>query len=224
MVTDTDYDTWKKANGVTGTETDDDDSDGLTNHEEYAFGLDPTGGSSVNPITSQLNKANGKFSYTRRATPATTGLTYTVWTSTDLATWTEDTGATRHKPSPAPPDEVETVEATITGTLPLTQSQTLHPSPRQLKSFPETKNQHHNKTQTRYKHETENHTPSPPSRRSPSPVPHPRLRPSATHTVNTITDSWSTSLQHCRLRRHTLPSRRFHHFGSGDITTWSQQP
>ena len=45
-----DYDDWVTANGVTGGENDDDDSDGLTNHEEYAFGLDPTGGSSVNAI------------------------------------------------------------------------------------------------------------------------------------------------------------------------------
>ena len=33
------------------------------------------------------------FSYTRRATPAITGLTYTVLTSTNLVTWTPDAGA-----------------------------------------------------------------------------------------------------------------------------------
>ena len=33
------------------------------------------------------------FSYTRRATPALTGLTYTVLTSTNLVTWTPDAGA-----------------------------------------------------------------------------------------------------------------------------------
>ena len=38
-----------------------------------------------------LNAA-GTFIYTRRATPASTGLTYTVLTSTDLATWTPDAG------------------------------------------------------------------------------------------------------------------------------------
>jgi autotransporter-associated beta strand protein len=107
-----DYDDWVTANGVVGTETDDDDNDGLTNFEEYAFGLDPTGGSSVNPITSQLDKATKKFSYTRRATnlpdPA---LTYSVWFSTDLGTWTQDTGATEG--APVLNGEVETVEVTL---------------------------------------------------------------------------------------------------------------
>lgn len=111
-----DYDAWKTANGVIGGENDDDDNDGLTNHEEYAFGLDPTGGSSVNPITSPLNKSNGKFSYTRRALglpdPA---LAYTVWYSTDLSTWAQDNGATEGTPSLA--GEVETVEVTVSPAL-----------------------------------------------------------------------------------------------------------
>jgi len=111
-----DYETWKTANGVIGSENDDDDNDGLTNHEEYAFGLDPTGGSSVNPITSPLDKSNGKFSYTRRAlglpTPA---LSYTVWYSTDLSTWAQDNGATEGTPSLA--GEVETVEVTVSPAL-----------------------------------------------------------------------------------------------------------
>ncbi len=111
-----DYDAWKTANGVIGGENDDDDNDGLTNHEEYAFGLDPTGGSSVNPITSPLNKSNGKFSYTRRALglpdPA---LAYTVWYSTDLSTWAQDNGATEGAPSLA--GEVETIEVTVSPAL-----------------------------------------------------------------------------------------------------------
>ena len=93
LVIGADYDTWKSANGVTGEENDDDDKDGLTNHEEYAFGLDPTGGSSINPIIVPLNKAAGTFSYTRRL-QSMTGLAYSIWTSTNLVTWTEDTGAT----------------------------------------------------------------------------------------------------------------------------------
>jgi uncharacterized repeat protein (TIGR02543 family) len=120
VVTATDYDTWKSANGVTGGENDDDDSDGLTNHEEYAFGLDPTGGSEANPIAVQLNKTTGKFSYTRRQ-QSLTGLSYKVWTSTDLVTWTEDTGATSSQSVTGTVGEVETVEATLTGALPLTQ-------------------------------------------------------------------------------------------------------
>ncbi len=116
-----DYDDWATANGVAGAEEGDDDSDGLTNFEEYAFGLDPTGSSEVNPIVVPLDKATGKFRYTRRATPTTTGLTYTVWTSTDLATWTEDAGATLSQSVTGTVGEVETVEATLTGGLQLAQ-------------------------------------------------------------------------------------------------------
>jgi len=39
-----------------------------------------------------MDPVAGTFSYIRRD-PALTGLTYSVWTSADLATWTEDTGA-----------------------------------------------------------------------------------------------------------------------------------
>ena len=45
----------------------DTDGDGLNNQQEYAFGLNPTLASSANPITAQLNKTTGMFSYTRRA-------------------------------------------------------------------------------------------------------------------------------------------------------------
>jgi autotransporter-associated beta strand protein len=71
----------------------DTDGDGLNNQQEYAFGLNPTLASSVNPITAQLNKTTGMFSYTRRATPATSGITYTVLTSTNMVTWTPDAGS-----------------------------------------------------------------------------------------------------------------------------------
>ncbi len=69
------------------TTTGDPDGDGVTNQQEYAFGLNPTLGTSVNPITQQLDKVTGNFQYTRRATPTATGITYTVLTSTDLVTW-----------------------------------------------------------------------------------------------------------------------------------------
>ncbi|MFM2242909.1 MAG: hypothetical protein RLZ97_1764, partial [Verrucomicrobiota bacterium] len=114
VVTATDYDTWETANGVTGGPNDDDDNDGLTNSDEYAFGLDPTGGSSVNPIAVQLDKTTGTFSYTRR-TQGLTGLSYSIWYSTDLASWTEDTGAIEGTPSVS--GEVETVPVTISGAL-----------------------------------------------------------------------------------------------------------
>ena len=80
------------APGADLSKTGDPDADGLSNFEEFAFGLIPNSGSSVNPVTVQVNKANGTFSYTRRL-PSLTGLTYSVWYSTDLATWNEDTGA-----------------------------------------------------------------------------------------------------------------------------------
>ena len=117
------YEAWGLPYRLTaGSEGGDLDNDGLTNFEEFAFGLIPNSGSSVNPITSPLNKATGKFSYTRRATPASTGLTYTVWTSVDLVTWTLDSTATSSQTVIGTVGEIQTVEATIPGTLPLTQS------------------------------------------------------------------------------------------------------
>jgi uncharacterized repeat protein (TIGR02543 family) len=84
----TPYQTWAAgpfANAFTDTDpSHDPDGDGLTNQQEFAFGLDPTTGTSVNPITAPLNKSNHKVSYTRYAA---SGLTYTVWTSTDLQGW-----------------------------------------------------------------------------------------------------------------------------------------
>ncbi|MBN8460800.1 MAG: InlB B-repeat-containing protein [Verrucomicrobia bacterium] len=109
-----DYDDWFNANGVTGGENDDDDADGLTNFEEYAFGLVPNNGTSVNPISAGIDKTSGIFSYTRRL-QSLTGLTYTVWYSTDLSTWTEDTGATEG--TPAVSGQVETVPVTVSNGL-----------------------------------------------------------------------------------------------------------
>ena len=112
-VTATDYEIWGTPYGLTaGSEGDDLDNDGLTNFEEYAFGLTPNSGASVNPIASTLNKTNGKFSYTRRTASS---LAYSVWFSENLAVWTEDTGATED--TPVPSGDNETVEVTLS-TLP----------------------------------------------------------------------------------------------------------
>jgi autotransporter-associated beta strand protein len=112
----TDYDDWKTANGVTGGNNDDDDNDGLSNFEEYAFGLDPTGGSSLNPIAVPLDKTSGTFSYTRRdSSLPSPPLSYTIWYSTDLSVWTEDDGAMEGVP--VLNGEVETVEVTLTPAL-----------------------------------------------------------------------------------------------------------
>jgi hypothetical protein len=61
----------------------DPDNDGLTNFEEFAFGLVPTSGSSLTPIVFPLDQATGVFSYTRRK-PALTGLRYSYVYSTSL--------------------------------------------------------------------------------------------------------------------------------------------
>jgi hypothetical protein len=86
----TPYDTWKAgpfANAFTETNpTDDPDGDGMTNQEEFAFGLDPTTGASVNPVTPLIGT---QFTYTRWAA---SNLAYTVEFSTDLAGW--DTAST----------------------------------------------------------------------------------------------------------------------------------
>lgn len=68
----------------------DPDGDGMTNEQEFAFGLDPSSGASVNPITALPDKTTGIFHYTRLEG---SGLTYTVKTSTDLDEWTTDEGA-----------------------------------------------------------------------------------------------------------------------------------
>ena len=115
VVTASDYDNWGAPYGLSaGSEAGDLDNDGLTNHEEYAFGLIPNSGASVNPIAVQLDKTTGTFFYTRRP-QSLTSLTYTVWYSTDLASWSQDTGATEG--TPAVSGEVETVPVTISPAL-----------------------------------------------------------------------------------------------------------
>jgi hypothetical protein len=108
----TDYETWAAAYpGFDLTNPDADaDGDGSTNHNEYAFGLNPTKGSSVSPITVPFDKSAGTFSYTRRATPSATGLTYTVWHSTNLLDWIS-TGATEGSVTTV--NNIETVPVTL---------------------------------------------------------------------------------------------------------------
>jgi hypothetical protein len=91
------------------------DSDGVKNFSEFAFGLDPTDGSSVNPILAQVTKTAGTFSYQRRAD---TGLTYRILTSTDLLAWPEDETAAQAA-GPVDGNGNETVVVTLTG-APLT--------------------------------------------------------------------------------------------------------
>ena len=112
--TSADYTAWKNFYSLSGGPDDDDDGDGVLNREEYAFGLIPNSGSSSNPITAQLDKGTGKFTYSRRD-KALSNLNYSVWTSTDLQSWSEDTGAQENAASPVA--NVESVEITISPSL-----------------------------------------------------------------------------------------------------------
>jgi len=93
--TGTDYDTWATSTGVVGGANDDDDGDGRSNFDEYAFGLNPTSGASVNPYTAPFDKSTGTFSYSRRLT-SLTNLSYTYESSTTLqeGSWTPFTPET----------------------------------------------------------------------------------------------------------------------------------
>jgi len=112
-----DYLAWSDTYGLAaGSENGDLDGDGMTNFEEYAFGLLPNSGASVNPITTPLDKISGTFSYTRRL-QSKTDLVYTVRSSTTLAAngWTnlvKDTDYTESVSAPA--GDQETVTITLT--------------------------------------------------------------------------------------------------------------
>jgi hypothetical protein len=112
----TDFDLWTFDQNVTDSSTADDDGDGRNNAYEYAFGLDPRSASSSNGIVASLKCTTGKFSFTRRI-PALSGLSYRVFTSTNLNIWTQDTTATMSVTGTSGP--VETVEVTLSAPAPL---------------------------------------------------------------------------------------------------------
>jgi hypothetical protein len=87
----------------------DPDGDGMTNQQEFAFGLNPGLGSLCNPIKVQLDNAAGKFSYTRLAA---SGLAYHVFTSTNLEGWAEEAYPVNETVTETL-DGVETVEVTV---------------------------------------------------------------------------------------------------------------
>ena len=115
----TDYQAWD-ANfpGIDLPATADADGDGMSNQAEHLFGLDPTDASSSNPVTPNSSvMTNGTFTYFRR-TASLTGAAYTIWTSTNLTNWTQDTGATQTVMSTT--DNVQTVSVTLSSGLPNT--------------------------------------------------------------------------------------------------------
>jgi hypothetical protein len=87
------------------------DGDGMSNDQERIWGLNPASALSRNPVGFNSGLRSGIFSYTRRDR-ALTGLNYTVWTSTNLNDWTEDTGAQQ---TPGAPDAYgnQTVETML---------------------------------------------------------------------------------------------------------------
>ncbi|MCX6872766.1 MAG: hypothetical protein NTW21_03015 [Verrucomicrobia bacterium] len=92
----------------------DPDHDGLSNFQEFAFGLDPTKGSSVNPITVPLDATAGTFSYTRR-NPNLTALNYTVLISKDLQNWVAN-GPGGSQPPDSESAEIQTVAVQVDAT------------------------------------------------------------------------------------------------------------
>jgi autotransporter-associated beta strand protein len=85
--TTSDYINWSGSSGyqLSGGPDDDDDSDGLSNFTEYAFGLNPISNASASPITA-TDKVAGTFTYTRRR-PSLTQLAHRYECSATLAVW-----------------------------------------------------------------------------------------------------------------------------------------
>lgn len=108
-----DYAIWSAAYDPVeiGDAFDDFDADGMTNGEERLWGLDPTSAASVHPIKSQLDAANGTFSYTRRDT-SLTGHAYSVWFTDSFAGWDEDEAA-QQSVGPTDSNGVQTVTVTL---------------------------------------------------------------------------------------------------------------
>ena len=112
----TDYDTWAASySGANLTDPNADlNSNGLSNNADRLFGLHPVHASSSGPIVALLDPTTRTFSYQRRS-PTLTGSTFTIWTSTNLVNWAEDTTATQ-TPGTAVGD-VETVSVTLSSGL-----------------------------------------------------------------------------------------------------------
>ena len=93
----TPYEAWATANGVTGSATDDDDSDGISNYMEFALGGDPADGSDVGTLSKlvTMQKAGEDFDRIMLIHPrakGTHGLNYSTEHTTDIVfgTWSAD--------------------------------------------------------------------------------------------------------------------------------------
>ncbi len=106
------YAQWLELTGyvLAGGPDDDDDSDGLSNFDEFAFGLDPTRGSSANPIVAPLDRSTHSFTYNRYAYSK---LSYTVWISMDLEYWGENPAAVNEVVGAPDSKGVVIVQATL---------------------------------------------------------------------------------------------------------------
>lgn len=112
-----DYGTWTSAFGLqnpwlgvdpalNGESAADPDRDGLSNQQEYAFGLNPVSGSSVAPTTVPLDKTTGQFSYTRRL-PSLTSLGYSYqYSSTLSGAWNTSSPSATSSDSGSPTETI----------------------------------------------------------------------------------------------------------------------
>lgn len=88
----------------------DPDGDGMTNLEEYIFGLDPTTGSSSSPVVQVLDRGTGTFVYTRRKPSLSQASIVHEWSDTlALDGWTTFVPASETTDG-GDPVEVMTVE------------------------------------------------------------------------------------------------------------------
>ena len=109
----TDYAGWADFHTISGGQNGDDDSDGMSNFAEYAFGQNPTSPSG-NPVSFLSTTTGPHLTYTRRM-PSLTGHTHRVMTSTHLTGWTEDSTATQTVIATS--GDVETVQVTLSAAL-----------------------------------------------------------------------------------------------------------
>ncbi|MCX6877457.1 MAG: immunoglobulin domain-containing protein [Verrucomicrobia bacterium] len=106
---------WSAFTSPDKTATGDPDGDGMNNQQEFAFGLDPRFGSSVNPLTQSLNPATGTFKYTRTKA---SGLSYVYQYSTTLSEpWDAFVSETPLPDSVSISDTVEEVTVTVPAAL-----------------------------------------------------------------------------------------------------------